>query len=229
MLALTQLIGFAAWKLPPPPPPSVSFLQLTEDPADLTNYSFAGVNFGAADVTRRIICAVHFGRSTGATTISSATIGGVAATIHVNLSGTQHGLGIISALVPTGTSGTVTVNLTGASDRCAIGTYRAVNETSSSPHATASDTSVTSGLLSTTIDVPANGWVIAGAARTQAGATFTATGFTDAYNSYWAEAAGVARHGGFASGLAAQTGRTISSLSSNTGAQNGNLGVISWG
>lgn len=227
MLSVTQLVGFAVKA--PPPPPSLTFLQVSEDTADLTNYSFAGVNFGAADATRRIVCAVHFGDNVNARTISSATIGGVSATIHVNLSATLSAVGIISALVPTGTSGTVAVNFSGAVDRCAIATYRAADETSSSPHATASDTSVSSGLLTTTINIPANGWVIAAAGRSSAAATFTATGFTEQYDSAFSDAGGVMRHGGFASGLPAQTGRTISSQSTETGAQNGNLAVISWG
>jgi hypothetical protein len=97
--------------------------------------TFSTVDFGAAHSTRKIYC-VYNTRATTGRTISSATIGGVAATIHVQQVRTAVGadqmVGIFSADVPTGTSGDVVVTLSGtppAANRQYLGVYRVLNQT----------------------------------------------------------------------------------------------------
>lgn len=91
-----------------------------------------GVSFGAADPNRRIFVAVSWG-SSSKTFASSATIGGVAATIHnsreVNGGGILVGGGaVISAAVPTGTSGTVAITMSGGGNvKVGFGVYRAIS------------------------------------------------------------------------------------------------------
>jgi hypothetical protein len=116
--------------------------------------SWTTVNFGAEDDTRRIYCTVHT-RIAAGTTIASATIGGVAATLHAQQSATFVGgdqvCGIISAAVPTGASGTVAVTFSaapvdpGVSQRLYLGVYRVQRQTGA-----ADDTDVASGLAGDT-------------------------------------------------------------------------------
>lgn len=214
--------------------PELTFLQFTEDTVDATTFTFAGQNLGAADVTRRIVVAVTWGDAATPATLSSATIAGVAATIHIQLAGALQGrCALISALVPTGTSGSIVINLSGGTpDRCAIGVYRAINETVAAPHATASDITATAGLFTTTINIPASGWVVAVGAPNVAVTPTNETwvGVTETYGGPYGDAAGVYRSGGFTSGLPPETGRTIScTFPAGTPATTGSLAAMSWG
>lgn len=230
MLAVTQLVGFGGRIAAPPP--SLTFLQATADPTPATTFTFAGQNFGAADPTRRIIVVAHAIDSITAFTFTSITIGGIAATIHVDGGSSASNIAIASALVPAGTSGSIVVNLSGGTpDRCAIAVYRAINETSASPHATLLDTSISSGVFSGTINIPADGWVIAGT-QPSGGVSHTGaawSGVTEQYDN--AHASSTFRYsGGFASALAAQANRPISSTeSAGTLPSSGRMAAISWG
>jgi hypothetical protein len=229
MLMMTQLSGFGGGVSTPPP--SVEFLQRTEDTTNLTNYSFAGQNLGAEDTTRRIVVVVHWGQSVNTRTLNSATINGVAATIHVQNGGSAATrCAIISALVPTGTSGTIALAFSGACDRANISVFRALNETSGSPTDFENDTSVTSGLLSVAIDVPAGGWVVAGIIHnTTAGSSWTWTGAVEDYEIVSGDAAGIHYTAAHQNDLAVQTGRTVSTQCTTTSVSNGTLVAITWG
>src|SRR4051812_18535293 len=88
-------------------PMSNTFVAATSSAPSLATHTYAGVNFGTADATRRIIVQVAWN---AIATLSSATIGGVAATTHVNgLGPNLEKISFISALVPTGTSGTIAI------------------------------------------------------------------------------------------------------------------------
>lgn len=130
--------------------------------SDLTTYSFSSVSFGTATADRQIYIVCTTGASGGATrTVSSATIGGETASVVVQTSTATGGkdVAIIKASVPSGTSGTVSITFSGACLRAAISVY-AVYNANTTDHATASD--VDEGPLSVSINVPANGAVIAG-------------------------------------------------------------------
>lgn len=230
MLAMTQLIGFMT--APVIAPPSVSFLNTAIDLNTLATYTFAGVNFGADDPTRRIVVACHWGQA-GASTFTSATIAGGAATTHISVIGTAQGpVALVSRLVPTGASGTITFTTSVATDHGMIAVYRAVNETSAAPTATASDTTVAAGVLAATINIPVDGWVI-GAAGTGAQVTPTGdvwTGLNEQYGGVWGDAAGISRGGGFQSGLALQANRPVQvAFSATTPPTAGSLALLSWG
>jgi hypothetical protein len=144
---------------------SFTFLQVTNDTANLATYTFSSVNFGTADANRRIIIGVAH-RAGGA--ISSATIGGVSATILAEsistVGGSTNLLAYISADVPTGSSGTVVINLASGAARLAIATYRVV---SNSALVLADDDASSSASTSTSISVSAeNGIVLASALHT---------------------------------------------------------------
>jgi hypothetical protein len=117
-----------------------AFLQLDVGDSIATNTAtWTGVNFGAVHTNRKIYCSVHTRIVAGAT-LSSATIGGVAATIHVQTSksfvGADQLVAIISADLPQGIeSGDVTATFTAAppdpatTERLYLGVYRVINQT----------------------------------------------------------------------------------------------------
>lgn len=215
--------------------PALAFLQFTEDTVDATTFTFLGQNLGAADPTRRIVVAVTWGDTATPATLASATIAGVAATIHIQLDGALQGrCALISALVPTGTSGSIVINLSGGTpDRCSIGVYRAINETVATHHAVASDLTATAGLFTTTIAIPANGWVVAVCAPNVCTTPTNSTwvGVTETYDGAYGDAlTTLFRSGGFASGLPLEAARTVScTLAAGTPPTTGSLAAMSWG
>lgn len=182
------------------------FLQTTNSTSDLATYTFVAQNIGTAAAERQIIVLV-VGRKTGATTsISSMTVGGVAATIAVQRSNNvtnTNVAGIAIANVPTGTTGDVVVTFGAGMVRCGIGVWRADNLLS----ATASDTdSSVANDPSVTLDVPNYGFIIGGGC-TAASTGATWTGLNEKYDAVIESAL---THSGasqeFATG---QTGRTL--------------------
>jgi hypothetical protein len=89
--------------------PTLTYLQAANDDTNLTTYSFAGQNFGAAAPNRYIIATFGW-VGAGNPTALSCTIGGIAATKVVESipsTGNTGGVSVWIALVPTGASGTV--------------------------------------------------------------------------------------------------------------------------
>jgi hypothetical protein len=129
------------------------------------------------------VVVINFANSAVTTVLeNSVTIQGIAATIHVQVDGGLSNCAIVSALVPTGTTADIVFG-TVSNTRASIGVYRAINETVATPHATASDASIASGVLSTTINIPENGWVVSGANFGNAASPTTDTwvGVTEQY------------------------------------------------
>lgn len=233
MLMSSQLCGFGAGGAPATPA-SLTFISqvpvtgslFVEDTNNLTTYTFTNAAIGVADATRRVVLAVHWGQATNNRTLSSATIGGIAATIHNQQNpGNLASVAIISALVPTGTTATIVINFSGSADRCAVGVFRAINESSASPSDTQVDTSFTSNALSVTLTVPDGAWVLAASTNaTGAGITHTWTNVTSQYDAPFGDAAGGTKTAGFVSGLAAQS-RTITDQLSGSSSLGGLIGM----
>lgn len=134
------------------------YLDAKNDGTDLTTYSFAAVNFGTATADRLIVVNTGIGAAFDRT-ISSATIGGVAATLVSNNSGRVH---IISAVVPTGTSGTVSITFSGAAVRCGINAHAIKGYMSSTATGTGNDGPASAASKTATVTVNAGGVGIAG-------------------------------------------------------------------
>lgn len=107
--------------------PTAQYMNSYDDLTAQTTYTFAGVNFGPEGPRRLIAVYVHGFHGAGRT-ISSATIGGVAATIPAtsNPSVTLTSAWIY-AVVPTGATGTVSITLSGAGSRLGIRTFNVAN------------------------------------------------------------------------------------------------------
>lgn len=172
-----------------------AYLGAYTDAANLTTYTFNSVDFGVADANRHIVVAFA-SRAGNLFTVSSASIGGVSATIDVQAS--QSGSGgntaaIIRANIATGTSGTVSVTLSAGSARAAIGVYRIV----ASNFAVVDTDSATGGSSnSRTVDTGV-GAVIAASADASSATTWTnltenADGIVEFLNYSWASGASTA-------------------------------------
>lgn len=147
---------------------SFEFLQATTDTANATTYTINNVNFGTADANRRIVIGIA-SRSTNATyTVSSATIGGVSATILAQndqtLAGARNVHAYIAADVPTGSSGTVSITMNAGGLRLQISTYRVISN--SALVLADDDANLSTGTNSATLTISAeNGIVLCAAAH----------------------------------------------------------------
>jgi hypothetical protein len=132
---------------------SLSFIESKTSTADATTYTITGVGFGAADFNRRVVVGFASRSGNAGHSVSSATIGGITATVlaqhTANVGGGHSLVALIAADVPTGASGTVAVTLSNGAVRAIIGVYRIlannalVVANSASSSATATSTNVT--------------------------------------------------------------------------------------
>lgn len=192
---------------------------------DVEEDDWGSVNIGAADVTRRIFLAGHTGG--GVAPSFDFTVNGNAATTHVQTghfggaSGVHVGLG--SILVPTGT--TCSIDCDSGS---IIGVWVTYGMVRTTPYDTATDTNEgVASNLSTSINVPDNGFVLAAATNSAnaSGSSFAWSGVTERYDRTFS---GERVTGANSSILSAQTGRSIQANTSG-GADAGNeLAVLSW-
>jgi len=213
---------------------AVSYLTTASDTSDQTTYngvSFQGLTFGAADAARYIVVGIG-ARANSARSISSVTIGGVAATHVCTANDTSAGADIASlyiAAVPTGTTGDVVVTFSGAMLRCQIGLWRMTGISSATPNATMTDNTISAGVLTGTINCPANGAIIGAAWGAGSGSqTATWAGITEVYDGQ-PETTSNNATGAHATFFAAQTGLTVSATIGGTSPSSGGLAVASWG
>lgn len=206
--------------------PSLSFLTSDTTTANETTYTFS-LTFGAAASDRKLI--MVFATRTEGTSVSasSATIGGVSAT---KIEEAQTGAGsgdkyvvIFIADVPTGTSGDWVINLSGSGGGMAgIACYRVVDLGSSTAHDTATDANADP--LSTTLNIPENGFAIGGSANGDGTGTAW-TGLTEDVDAA-TQSTLMQFSAASDSEMSQETGRTIES---NGAGNDGCLVAASWG
>lgn len=141
---------------------NLSYITCDGSTSGATTYTFNTISLGDANTSREIFIIVNW-TTTAARTLSSATIGGVTATIASQANGTTSGEGCIFASVPTGTTGTIVFTLSGAATRVHFSVFRVVNrinkgQTSTNNYANSS-LSYTSPLTQSVV-VPARGFSI---------------------------------------------------------------------
>lgn len=211
---------------------SASYLSLEVDPSPGTTSEFVDYAIGDAAADRRVFLAVHWVEGSTHRTISSATIGGVSATIHIQEghSGgvTGFGVAIISAIVPTGTTATVVVNFSGNKTDTTIGGIRVTGLSNSSPHATAVDENEgTASSLAVSINVPEDGLLI-GAYSSSTNATLRAVTWGGVTEEYDQSSGGIRVSMGWDYELSEETGRSVSASISSIGDSGNALVVVSW-
>lgn len=127
MIARRRLFApsVAALYAPVITPASIALVDQAADSADATSYTFSARSFGAAASNRAIVVGVSTRNSDSIQRrISSATIGGVSATIFRQDGGTDDDTAIIGAAIPTGTSGDIAITWDGITSRCGINVWR---------------------------------------------------------------------------------------------------------
>lgn len=182
MLTMTNLTGFAAGG-----DTSVSVLALnttaTTDTVARTTYTFStNNNIGTASATRRVFAIIYgFDNSSGAT-LSSATIGGISATLDQNQSGSGGAgfttiIAIASATVTTGTTVTVTATFstTMSNAGCLI---LAVDNLQSVSPLSVNSTTLQDTSISTTVNKYKDGITIGAAWEASSTGTLSWTGLT---------------------------------------------------
>lgn len=208
---------------------SGAFLAVSNQ-ASGSSINFTSVSFGAAAATRRIFCYVHWSYNGGVHfPLSSATIGGVSATIHTQggHSGGINGFGaaIISAAVPTGTSGTVATSFS-STVSASIAAFRVINLQNGSPTDTQSGgNSGATGNIVTNTSVAAGGvlFVVYHASNNGGSAYNSMVGSTERYTGAPPNN-GV---GGFNTGLGSQT-RTVTILADTISNAGNQALTLSW-
>ena len=126
--------------------------------AGSTTATYTNFNIGAAHPNRRVFVVSLSYNQDSPPTLTSATIGGTGATIHVN--GGANSMSIFSAARPTGTTATIVLNHDDDIDESRIGVYRVINLSSAT--ATDTDTDTGTGTLSCALDVLEGGFALAG-------------------------------------------------------------------
>lgn len=155
--ALTHLAGFGAKRSAASGAnPTITYVSNNSATGVATSHTFSGQSIGTAVSGRRVVVAVScYSGASG--TLSSATISGVSATIAVQGTGTTTISAIIIAQVDSGTTGNIVLNWSSSNQNVGIAVYSITDLISSTPHATGSDTSLSSGAYSFNMNIPANG------------------------------------------------------------------------
>lgn len=159
---------------------TLTYLQTASSASDSSSYTFSSQNFGVADANRYIVAVIGSRKSGASANVTSATIGGVSATIVANnpafVTNTGYA-GIAIAAVPTGTSGNVVINFSGTMVRCTVGLYSVVGINPTVYSTLEVDGSTLSGSISTV-----GGGITIGVATNSVNNAFTWTNLTEDYD-----------------------------------------------
>lgn len=178
--------------------------------ADLSTYTFAARAIGVSASPRAVLVCIY-GSAVASRTISSVTIGGVAAAAVVSASAGTFVLCAMYIATIAGDVATadVVVAWSGVMQRCHIHPFNLTNLNSNTPTDTATDNIQSSGLMSTnTLDISAGGCAV-GFVGSGGVVSWSWVGLTEAHDASSRSSA----NDNFAS---AQTNRTISAQSSDT-------------
>jgi len=124
-----------------------TYNHVTTSTGATTSFTFSGEAIGAEASDRIIVIGITARKNgTGARSLSSATIGGITATKHVELQNSGDNSGYtawISAAVPSGTTATIILNFSASMFRCSIGVYvtTGMNATPTDTDSTVTDNS----------------------------------------------------------------------------------------
>jgi len=207
---------------------SGAFVTSASETVGGTSITHSGMSIGDANSTRLVVVGIVGTNGTSSSpSLTSATIGGVSATITKQYTGGSSGDYTLSAIfiaaVPTGTTADIVMNFSQALDNSHIAIFRLVNVPSSTAYATAQATRGSSP-RSTTINIPDKGLLIVTGFGSNTN-NVTWSGVTEAYDETYA---GVVKgSGGINYNMTSETGRTITmTQTSATAAQ---FVAASWG
>lgn len=159
---------------------TITYLQAATSTTDSSSYTFSSQNFGTASADRYLILTVAARKVGASTTLTSVTIGGVAATIvkqQTNNATNTNVVGIAIASVPMGATGSVVVNFGAGMLRCGIALYSATGINISAFESLSSIATDPAASL----DIPVNGFGI-GVATTGQNVATTWSGLDEDYD-----------------------------------------------
>lgn len=174
-----------------PAPATVTFIGNQADAGSfVSTHTFPALAIGGENPSRRVMILVHVRGSAAAdTVISSATIGGIPATVGIAaVSGSDGAVQynaacLISALIPTGTTTSVVINFPN-NVRVYLGVFRGIN-VSQSLSVDNDSASVLAQTATVTVDVPGNGFLISGLSAYSLLGMTLASGATQSYATNW--------------------------------------------
>lgn len=177
--------------------PSISYISNNSVTTNSTSHTFTAQSIGSTGNNRHIIVSISgYQSSVGA--LSSATIGGVSATIAVQANGTNTVSVIIIAAVPTGTTGDIVLSWATNTQNVGIAVHRVVDLTSATANTTGSDTTLSAGACSFTLNNNANAVMVASAVSIDGTAWGTwSSGLTEDSDQYIASSNAAAAASGF--------------------------------
>lgn len=132
------------------------YVDLVQDTSDLTTYTFSNRNIGQPSLDRLVIVLIS-SKGGAARTLSSVSINGSGATLHVNPAGDWHATGIASQIVTSGTTTNISVTFSGGVLKCAIWVWTLKNYKSATPFATGGVNAGAATNSNVSFNVPANG------------------------------------------------------------------------
>lgn len=172
----------------------------TSDTVDRSIYTFSSFAIGPASGERRIVVAVT-GFIGDSATISSVTIGGVSATLHVTTgSGSAHPGAVASAVVSSGTAADVVITFSTTVSACSIEVYALTGRSTSASTtwnnyvasaSTITVSPVTTGATSSEVVILQGSGTRTTSGRTVSGTNFAVSGqgtvgvFTGTSVGYW--------------------------------------------
>jgi hypothetical protein len=198
----------------PPALPSLVWTDSALATNDATTYVFAGRNLGVAEGRSLVVAALH-AVDFAALTVNAATIDGVSATVLATATRGLSTTALVAAVVPSSTTGAIAVTWSGGAFRCGCGVWAVYNLDSTTPTDTATATGGTSP-VSASIDVEADGVVIAAASMVNGSGSATWTGVSEDYD-FVGENPNECYSGAGDIFADAQTGLSISAAVSGTG------------
>ena len=155
------------------------FEEFLTDLIDATTYTFSGADIGPAASDRIVVVTCHTESAIAA--LSSATIGGSAADIHVQSNNGNVVTSIISLLVTTGTTADIVLTWDQETFRCIIGVW-SLTGADATPVATDTDGAASGTGLSLTVTIPAEGTAVSGDTHGSQATTTTWGGATVRFN-----------------------------------------------
>lgn len=203
-------------------PAAVAYVGNGASASDLTTYSIAGINFGAAAADRYLVAAISVAAGAARTFSGAPTIGGIAASSVVEQASVNAIIGLFIAAVPSGTSGDVNFTMNAACLRAAVTVWQLKGLLSATPTATAASAA---SPPSAAIAALAGGVIIGGAAGyATASQSWTWTGLTEDFDSPFQDGSNWQIYSAASAAFASSSAPTISAT--KTGANTNDAMVL---
>lgn len=184
--------------------PTLTYVTSTTNTVDGTSFTFSSHSIGTAAAGRLVVVAVGCRHPGGGTTITGVTFNGSGGTSVAASTSSVNPTAIFASTIASGTTANIVVSVGSSCGTCVISVYTITGLNSANANDTLTDVSGSADPTGT-IDILQGGVLIA-TASSQNSTTATWTGVTENYDAQTESRTFTA---GSASGLAAETNRTV--------------------